>query len=136
MSNRRVVLDTNVLVSAFLFDGKPRELFGKIISGSIRCFLSESILHEFNEVLQRPKFGVPHEVCQQIIQELYAICEVVAPSSRIDVVRSDPDDNRILECALEAKADFLVTGDRHLLEIGTFRGIEILDPASCLSRIA
>jgi uncharacterized protein len=135
MSNRRVVLDTNVLVSAFLFEGKPRELFRKVISGSIQCFLSEPILRELTEVLQRPKFGVPYEVCQQIVQELYAICEVVDPASRIDIVRSDPDDNRILECALEAKADFLVTGDRHLLEIETFRGIEIIDPAACLSRL-
>jgi putative PIN family toxin of toxin-antitoxin system len=127
MSRRRhVVLDTNVLISGFLFDGKPRELLRKVIAGSIRCSLSEPILREFAEVLRRPKFGVPYGASQLIIQELNAICEVVTPSLRINAIGNGPDDDRILECAVEAKADFLVTGDKHLLELGSFKGIDIL----------
>jgi putative PIN family toxin of toxin-antitoxin system len=136
MSSPRVVLDTNVLISAFLFDGKPRELFSRVISGSLRCTVSEPILRELTEVLQRPKFDVPYEVCLQIVQELSTICDIVVPSKKIDFVRKDPADNRILECALEAHADFLVTGDRHLLDIGKFRGVEILDPAALLDRLS
>jgi uncharacterized protein len=129
------VLDTNVLISGFLFDGKPRELLRKVISGSTRCSLSEPILHKFAEVLRRPKFGVPYDASQLIVRELKAICEVVTPSLRINAIGNDHDDDRILECAVEAKIDFLVTADKHLLELGSFKGIDIRSPADCLRKL-
>jgi putative PIN family toxin of toxin-antitoxin system len=90
------------------------------------------ILDELKDVLQRPKFGFSAEVCLHIIEELHGACDIISPSVSIDVIRSDPDDNRILECAVEAQAHFIVSGDPHLLDLGKFEKIRIISPADYL----
>jgi putative PIN family toxin of toxin-antitoxin system len=132
MNRQRIVLDTNVLISAILFGGKPRRVLDLVISGSIDCTLSTAILDELRGVLQRPKFGFSPNVCLHIIEELHGICDIIYPSVSVDVIRSDPDDNRILECAGEAHAHFIVSGDPHLLDLGKFEKIRILSPADYL----
>ena len=132
MKRLHVVLDTNVLISALLFGGAPREILEMIIAGSIDCSLSTAILDELRDVLQRPKFGFSCRQAAAVVEELCSVCEVVNPSMRIGVVKGDPDDDRILECALEAKAGIIVSGDSHLLELRTYRGIRILGPADFL----
>jgi uncharacterized protein len=132
MNRHRIVLDTNVLISAILFGGKPRKVLDLVISGSLDCSLSTAILDEFEDVLQRPKFGFSPDVCFHILQALQGICSIVTPSVPVDVISSDKDDNRILECALEAQADFIISGDPHLLNLGVFGKIRILIPADYL----
>jgi putative PIN family toxin of toxin-antitoxin system len=90
------------------------------------------ILDELKEVLQRPKFGFSADVCLHIIEELHGICDIISPSVSVEVIGSDRDDNRILECAREAQAHFIVSGDPHLLDLGRFEGIRILSPADYL----
>jgi putative PIN family toxin of toxin-antitoxin system len=101
----KVVLDTNVLISAILFGGKPRQILEKAIRGEIRLCLSERILEELRGVLQRSKFDYSPEMIQFILTELTAIGDFVNPSQTINVVFEDPEDNRILECAVEAGAN-------------------------------
>ncbi|MFH1350263.1 MAG: putative toxin-antitoxin system toxin component, PIN family [Pseudomonadota bacterium] len=132
MNRHRIVLDTNVLISALLFGGNPRKILDLVISGSIDCTLSMEILDELKDVLKRPKFGFSSDACLQIVEELHGICEIVSPSVRIDVIRPDPDDNRVLECALEAQADFIISGDPHLLDLGKFNKVTILNPSDYL----
>ncbi len=132
MNRHRIVLDTNVLISAILFGGKPRRVLDLVISGSIDCTLSTAILDELRAVLECPKFGFSPNVCLHIIEELHGICDIISPSVSVDVIRSDPDDNRILECAAEARAHFIVSGDPHLLDLGKFKKIRILSPADYL----
>ena len=132
MNRQRIVLDTNVLISAFLFGGKPQRVLGLVISGLVDCTLSTVILDELKDVLQRPKFGFSAEVCFHIIEELHGACDIISPSVSVDVIRSDPDDNRILECAKESQADFIVSGDPHLLDLGKFERIRIVTPADYL----
>ena len=132
MNRHRIVLDTNVLISAILFGGKPRRVLDLVISGSVDCTLSTAILDELKDVLQRPKFGFPAEVCFHIIEELHSACDIISPSVSLDVIRSDPDDNRILECAVKAHAHFIVSGDPHFLDLGKFEKIRILSPADYL----
>ena len=132
MNRHRIVLDTNVLISAILFGGKPRRVLDLVISGSIDCTLSTVILDELKDVLQRPRFGFSADVCFHIIEELHGACDIISPSVSVDVIRSDPDDNRILECAVEAQAHFIVSGDPHLLDLGKFEKIRILSPADYL----
>ena len=103
MKRTRIVLDTNVLISAILFGGLPRRVLEKVISGEIDCTLSFAILDELRDVLQRSKFGFSPEQTIAIIDELHAICEIVNPARRIRTIKADPDDNRILECAIEAR---------------------------------
>jgi len=132
MNRHRIVLDTNVLISAILFGGKPRRVLDLVISGSVDCTLSTGILDELKDVLQRPRFGFSADVCFHIIEELHGACDIISPSVSVDVIRSDPDDNRILECAVEAQAHFIVSGDPHLLDLGKFEKIRILSPADYL----
>ena len=132
MNRHRIVLDTNVLISAILFGGKPRRVLDLVISGSVDCTLSTGILDELKDVLQRPRFGFSADVCFHIIEELHGACDIISPSVSVDVFRSDPDDNRILECAVEAQAHFIVSGDPHLLDLGKFEKIRILSPADYL----
>ena len=132
MNRHRIVLDTNVLISAILFGGKPRRVLDLVVSGLTDCTLSVAILDELKDVLQRPKFGFPADVCFHLIEALQGVCDIISPSIRVDVIRSDPDDNRILECAKEANAHFIVSGDSHLINLGVFEQITIVTPADYL----
>jgi len=134
MKRHRIVLDTNVLISAVLFGGPPRQVFEFVISGAVDCSLSVAILDETRHVLCRPKFGFSAEQAVEILEELHAVCDVINPAVQLHVVTSDPGDNMIMECALEAKADFIVSGDRHLLDLIKFRGIQIVSPSDYLNR--
>jgi putative PIN family toxin of toxin-antitoxin system len=106
----RVVLDTNVLISAILFGGKPRQILEKAIRGEIRLCISEPILEELKGVLQRSKFDYSTEMIQVILTELTGVADSVNPSRTINVVSEDPEDNRILECAVEAEMKIVGSG--------------------------
>jgi putative PIN family toxin of toxin-antitoxin system len=121
----KVVLDTNVLISAIMFGGKSREILEMGISGKIKIFLSQDILKEMSGVLVGRKFRAPVAFVQQTIQELSEIAELVIVREKINAVKNDPDDNFILECAVSAKADYIVSGDSDLLSLGHFRKIKI-----------
>jgi putative PIN family toxin of toxin-antitoxin system len=131
----RVVLDTNVLISAILFGGKPRLILEKAIRGEVRLCLSEPILDELKGVLQRSKFDYSPEVIQFILRELMGIADFVNPSETLNVVLEDPEDNRILECAVEAEANCVISGDFHLLKLSRYRNIEVLNVAAFLERV-
>jgi putative PIN family toxin of toxin-antitoxin system len=124
----RLVLDTNVLISALLFGGNPQTVLEKAIMGQISLLLSRDILNELEGVLCGKKFGYPPEIARSILRELEAIGEAVAPIRKIAIVKADPYDNLILECAVEAMVDYVVSGDNHLIELKRFEGIPILSP--------
>ena len=112
-----VVLDTNVVLSATLFGGKPRQVLEEVLSGTIHLAASESTIAELRSVLQRPKFGFSAQLVQTIISEFAAIAEWVDPIEHFEVVSDDPKDNQFIDCAVAAKADYLVSGDNHLLKL-------------------
>lgn len=134
MTKARIVLDTNVLISAIVFGGRPRLVLERVISGVVGMAISEEMLEEVQEVLEGQKFCYPPTVARTILNELLAISYLVRPRKRVDAVKADPADNRILECALESQADCIVTGDKHLLEIGQFKGIPILAVSDFLAK--
>jgi putative PIN family toxin of toxin-antitoxin system len=131
----KVVLDTNILISAILFGGKPRQILEKAIRGEIRLCLSEEVLEELRGVLGRSKFGYSPEMIQFIFTELIGIADFVNPSETIEVVLEDPEDNRILECAVEAKANYIISGDSHLLKLSRYLNVEVLNAAAFLERL-
>ena len=131
----RVVLDSNVIISGFLFGGGPARILKHAVSGSVQCFTSLSILDEVRDVLQRPTFGLSPDQALSLIEELHDLCDVVSPKQRIRAVLEDPDDNAVLECAWAAKADLVVSGDSHLLDLGAWRRIRIVSPAAALKEI-
>jgi len=131
----KVVLDTNVLISAILFGGNPRKILEKAIRGEIRLCISEPILEELSGVLRRGKFDTSPERVQFILTELTGISDFVNPSETISLVLGDPDDNSILECAVEAKASYIITGDVHLLKLSRYRDIEIVNAFTFLEKL-
>ncbi len=130
----KVVPDTNILISAIVFGGPPREILEKGVEGRLRLFVSDAILEELAAVLKRSKFNYPPPVIRTIIGELEIISERVVPLIRLDVIEKDPDDNRVLECAVASAADVIVSGDKHLLDLEAYEGIKILKPADFLRR--
>jgi putative PIN family toxin of toxin-antitoxin system len=135
MERTRVVLDTNILISAIVFGGLPRKILEMVIVGSVNCSLSFAILDELRDVLQRSKFGFSPQQAATVIDELQDICEILNPPRRIRTIKADPDDNRILECAVEAQAMCIISGDNHLLELGKYRQIHIYSPADFLATL-
>lgn len=127
----RAVADTNIFISAFLFGGLPQIFLELAIGGSFSLVTSGSILEEFDDKL-KTKFAVPDDKRQAFLGKLTSHAVVITPSIVLNGVPEDPDDNRILECAVEGKANCIVTGDRHLLRLNEFRGIPIVTVRSFL----
>jgi len=131
----RIVPDSNVIISGFLFGGTPRRLLEHALVGTIRCFTSLPILDEVRDVLQRPKFGLSPDQALGLIEELHDLCGVVRPRRRIRAIVADPADNAVLECAAAAGAEMVVSGDAHLLDLGRWRHIRIVSPAAAVKEI-
>ena len=124
----RVVLDTNVLVSALVYGGNPREILQTAIAGIIDLSVSESIIQELQDVLRRPQFGLTAQYVQNAVSEITAIAEWETPGKHHSIVAEDPADDLVLDCGVAADADYLVTGDRHLLRIGSLGRMRIVTP--------
>lgn len=129
----KVVLDTNVILSGLNFPGKEREVLELARLGRYQLYLSPFILGEAAGVLQR-KFGWSAQRTEQAMLLLRSWATVVRPKENVSVIERDDADNRVLECALEAGADFLVTGDRRdLLPLKEFKGTRIVPSSEFLA---
>jgi putative PIN family toxin of toxin-antitoxin system len=107
----RVVLDTNILVSALLQpDGQPPAVFLLALSGGIQLCVSEPIQAEYDEVIRRPRFKLGAKVIENALESIRQVGEWLRPAVTVQA-RSDPDDDIFLECAEVARADYLVTGN-------------------------
>jgi putative PIN family toxin of toxin-antitoxin system len=135
MTSPRVVLDSNVIISAFLFGGPPARVLDRAAAGAVQCFTSLPILDEVREVLRRPKFGLSPAQALALVEEFHDLCQVVTPTERVHAVPGDPDDNMILACAMAAGAEVIISGDSHLLKLGQWRSIRILSPAEFMREI-
>jgi putative PIN family toxin of toxin-antitoxin system len=127
----RIVLDTNVIVSALVFGGVPRAVLELAESGQCELFYSESIQNEVRRVLTE-KFSWAPAMLHEVLPVLWNMGELVAPRIAVRAVPNDPDDDRILECALAANASFIVSGDRPLLALRNYKSIAILTPRQFL----
>lgn len=126
-----VTADTNVYVSALAFGGKPLQLLEMAAQGLIRLSISDAILQETIRVLG-DKFQWEAAALREVDAAIRSIAEVVAPTQTVDVIKSDPPDNRVLECAAEAKSNYIVSGDGDLLKLGRFGDIPIVRVAEFL----
>lgn len=135
----RLVLDTNVVVSALIARGVPRELFLLGENEEVRLFTSERLLLEVAGVLRREKFAHLPDMQGNAPANLtlrYRLATQIVRLDKIErVVRSDPDDDFVIATAVEAEADILVTGDKGVLEHHPHRGIQILRPADALRHV-
>ncbi len=136
----RAVLDANVVVSAILTPaGPPGRVLSAAHEGRVRLVASRPILQEIDRVLREPRLATRHGRSQRQIQELLRGLEAIAVmtkgESRFEIIEADPPDNRYLECAVEGRAGWIVTGDAHLLILREFRGIRIARPREFLSTL-
>jgi putative PIN family toxin of toxin-antitoxin system len=122
----RAVFDTNVLVAAFVTEGICSKILTRGRRKEFHLIVCPVILQEFERVLIKKFSATRNEARSALRVVSEAIHSVVHPSESIQTVCRDPDDDAILACALEAKADYLVTGDEDLLELKTFKGIRIV----------
>lgn len=128
----RVVIDTNVFISGLNFAGKPSEVLQLFWKGEIRVFISSFILKEIEKIL-REKFDWSEEQIQRILTRIKAKVVEVDPKIKLSVIKEKDEDNRILECAIEGKTQYLISGDeRHLLPLKEYQGIKILSPSEFL----
>jgi putative PIN family toxin of toxin-antitoxin system len=127
--------DTNVYVSALNFSGTPLRLLNMARAGAIRLDVSATILDELTDVLQA-KFGWREPDITGAIEQIKAFANHVTPAISLKVVHRDPDDDAILACATAARSDYLVTGDKDLLEVTSHRGTRIIKPAEFLALVS
>jgi len=132
----RVLFDTNVLISAVLFGGVPGSVLDAARRGEVSGFVSLHILGEFREVLMRPRFGVSEHLADALAEEIAGFCEVMAVERAEVAWSADPDDDPVVEAAVRAEVDVVITGDTHLLDLEV-SGVRFLAPsAAVLKRVS
>lgn len=122
----RIVLDTNILVSAIIAKGKPRDLLRLAIQRRYLLIKSKETIEEFVEVLQRPKFKMTRNEVVKAKNALAKTGKTIKVTSKRRVVKEDPDDDIFINTASDGNADYIVSGDPHLLGLSKYKGIEIV----------
>ncbi|MFA6329869.1 MAG: putative toxin-antitoxin system toxin component, PIN family [Candidatus Micrarchaeia archaeon] len=135
----RVVLDTNVVVSGTFWSGASFQVMRLVGDGEVRLVLSSEILCEYSEILSSEeilaKTSANRRLVEKIIRKISNRAIFVAPTSKLRVVKDDPDDDKFIEAAVAGGAGFIVTQDKHLLKLVRYGEIEIVTPETFLSTI-
>ena len=129
---RRVVLDTNVICSGLGWAGPSARILDAGLAGRLVLISSPALIAELRRVLGYPKLAAAIKDPDRLADLIAAAAVLVDPERTITTI-SDPADNRVLEAAIEGAADYIVSGDKHLLALGVFAGIPILTPATFAS---
>ena len=128
----KITFDTNILISSTLWKNSvSRKLLNKLILESREIFISEDILEEYSKVLKRD-FNLSREEVEEKIELVLSFCNLVSPSVHIEEIKNDPTDDRVLECAIESDSEYIISYDKHLLNLKEFRSIKIVSPEEFL----
>ena len=123
-----VTVDTNFLISSTLWDNSSaHKLLLKLIENNAKIYATKEILDEFSKVLRRD-FKCSEEEINERINSVLSFVSLVVSKTKINIIKDDSDDNKILECAIESNSEYLLTYDNHLLKIKEYKGIKILKP--------
>lgn len=140
----RIVIDTNILVSAILTPkGNPAKILKLVLEGKLNLIISPAILEETRRVLRYPKLVklmqknkiTPDEV-YNFLDKMSKVAFITPDELEIDAIPDDPEDNKILACGLEGEVDYIISGDHHLLDLRIFQGAKIVDPSTFLKIIS
>ena len=134
----RIVLDTNVLISALVFaKGTPAQLLARCQAGELELLVSPDILAEIRRVLAYPRIRKRLHYSDEQIDAFVALlaqeATVITPAVQVQAIPDDPDDDKFVELALAGSAPYIVSGDDHLLKVGQVQGVTILKPAEFLA---
>ncbi len=135
----KITVDTNVLISATFWSGASDRLISKIEAKEIQLILSEEILKEYAEVLDyeeiKDKIKDKNLVMKHSIAKILSISDIIITDIKLHIIKDDPDDNKILECAKSGNVDYIITNDNDLLRLVTFEKIPILTPEQFLQKL-
>lgn len=136
----KIVLDTNVVISGLLVtDGPPGIIVDLWADNKLTVVVCQALVEEYIDVFLRPKFKRAGTIFerQDLLMEFFELENTifVFPKMRLDVIEDDPEDNRVLECAVEGNVQYIVSGDEHLLALKEFQGIAIISPAGFLAHL-
>ena len=134
MKRPLVVFDTNILFSGIGWQGSPYICLQMAREGSINSVTCLEILSEFNEKL-KSKMGLTTAEAARAVAEILSFSRLVKIDNKLRVIPADPDDDKVVECAHVAKADFIVSGDRHLLDLENYQEIPILRATTFLELV-
>ena len=133
----RITVDTNVLVSATFWYGASYRIIELVEKGKVELVLSEAIIQEFSAVLEyeeiKKKIVNKRLLMLRAVEKLVLMSKIVVPAIKIAVVKEDPDDDKVLECAVAGNVDYLVSKDNHLLKIIKYGKIKIVSPEEFLN---
>src|SRR3989344_1596395 len=121
----KVTLDTNILISSTFWDGDSNKILNKVENNKIELILSEKLIKEFTKVFNyeeiQNKIRDKSLEMNRTVEKVISLSKIVMPLSKFDIVSEDSDDNKVIECAVEGKVDYIITNDNHLLNIKEFQ---------------
>ena len=133
---KRIVIDTNVVISAFLFSGEPGQLVPLWKSGRINPLASKEIVDEYLRVLAYPRFGLSTEEINFVLyQEILPHFEIVRAKVGPVIIEEDPSDDKFIRCAEAGKATIVISGDKHLVDLGSYGKVKIVTPGVFLGSL-
>lgn len=135
----RITADTNVLISASFWYGDSEEIMQKVENKEIELILSKEIIEEFTNVLNykeiQEKIKDKNLEMKRAVEKIISISTIIEPKQKFNAVKEDPKDNKIIECAVEANVNYLISQDNHLLKLKEFKGIKIITPKEFLDLV-
>ena len=136
MGALKVVIGTNVVISALLFGGAPGKLVASWQQGIIKPAASKEIIDEYLRVLTYPKFKLSEEDINYLLyQEIIPYFDIIDVQPGPRIIKEDPEDDKFIRCALAASARYIISGDQHLLTLKDYQNIKILSPAKFINRL-
>ena len=128
----KVTVDTNFLISATQWDySVAHKLLKKFILSNAIIFTTQDILDEIVEVLERD-FEYSKNEAKNIIEKILLFAKLIETKQKMDIIKDDPDDNKVIECAIESSSDYIITYDKHLLKLKEYKRIKIVKPEEIL----
>ncbi len=128
----KIVIDTNVVASAIFFGGRPRELVERLVKREFSAFASPEIITEYQETLDVLRSKYPKKAPALPLTNIISAMQLIEPVTEVHVCR-DPDDDKFISCAIDAKCIYIVSGDKDLLSLKKYKNIRILTVAEFLS---
>ncbi|MBN2459170.1 putative toxin-antitoxin system toxin component, PIN family [Candidatus Woesearchaeota archaeon] len=130
-----MVVDTNILISALGWKGKPRALMELVLEGELKLIISGKQLKELIRVMDYPKFSFTQEEKDRFLTLLLRIAALVETKANLCIIKEDPSDNMLLECAVENGVKLIISGDKHLRRLKKYKGIAIMSVGEFLKEI-
>jgi len=132
VGTQKVILDTNILISAFGWPGKPKTILNMVLAGQLELVIPQAQMDEIGRVVTYPRLKFTKDQQQRFVSLLTTIATVVNTTLRLDIVKDDPSDNIFLETAVEHHVSVIVSGDDHLLKLKKYQDVQIFTPAQFL----